>query len=396
MTDDCGGTPTYTTSAPLPVTSGDSPPTASNFFNVVYVCHGNTFTSPDFVDVQSALDWATTTLGDFGAWTLQGNNLVITNSICEGQLLGHIVGKPIIFGCTDCTTPALNCNPLANYDDGSCKYPVTASPNYIDIICANTPLTQTVEYYPGLSFDIYKETCNTNIHRPVFIGLHPGGGDKSTYKQYPKDFASRGYLGVSIDYGDTGSSDGTGYTANMQRDNAINVWLVTRFLRANALTFGINPNNIFWGGTSAGAITNYQAMLASLNINDPYFLGSPNASRNLLYSVFSSRPSATFSQAGAANPHFTTYINNTNKINKFYNGTNDCVVPYSFDSCGINGAKENYTQMVASGNASTLVPYLGEGHKIDNHHSDILLGGSTLITGATDIGIIKAFAALII
>jgi acetyl esterase/lipase len=288
--------------------------------------------------------------------------------------------------------------------------PPTPSPNYIDVICTNTPFTSTIEYSPGLFYDLYLETCNENTDRPVFVGLHPGGSDRTSYKAYPKDYAQRGYYGVSADYGET-----TPYTGARQIIAVINMLLLMNYLKINSSTLGIDSNNIFIGGTSAGAVTTYQFMLiaSALNSGSPATVAAAQAllSTASNYSLLSGKdlscvPKASFTQAGAASTTFTSFIGTYNKINKFYNGTLDCTVPYSNAQCGLSGALENYNSMHTLANLSTFTPYNGDGHSIDSHHDQILLGGGSQVVGLAnstygsntftlDIGIITAFAALI-
>lgn len=93
----------------------------SNLFQVVFFCNGRTFTSQIFNDPANALTWAQDVLGSYGTWTLVGNDLIVTESMCStGSLYYRPLLSEDVVGCMD--ESAINWNYLATIDDGSCVY----------------------------------------------------------------------------------------------------------------------------------------------------------------------------------------------------------------------------------------------------------------------------------
>lgn len=291
--------------------------------------------------------------------------------------------EPVVLGCTIFGDPEYD--PLATQDDGSCTS--YAGPvNYINVICP-TFTTGTLEYAPGLFFEWFIEDCNVINDRPVFIALHAKGGQRfsSGPTSWALEFTSRGYYGISADFGF--EMDGQ-FLPSDQKKGAANVCALIRYLRANAVALGINPANIFVGGYSAGGITSVMTNIAADDIDagDPYW----NYSVNSLNPSFSSAPTATVTKAGAVAPPFLTWIDATDRPNYFYHGTLDTTVDY-------NGAIDTYNGMMTVGIPCTFVPYPGEKHGIQAHHSEMMLGGHLELDGVTvDIGLVAKFAALIV
>lgn len=112
-----------------------------------------------------------------------------------------------------------------------------------------------------LKMDIYEPTGDTATIRPLIIMAHGGsfvGGSKTDMAYICNEFAKRGYVVASIDY-----RLGLGFPIDSVRATA-SVWRATqdmkasvRFFRKDAATaniYKIDPNMIFAGGASAGAI----------------------------------------------------------------------------------------------------------------------------------------------
>lgn len=266
--------------------------------------------------------------------------------------------------------------------------PPVPSPDYTTEIYSN--YTKTTYAYleagnpfglPALYVDFYRGIGNTNTDCPVYIGFHPGGGTRESFKTDAKRMAGLGYLGGTADFGPTMPFSGI-----RQKESALNIFLLNRWCHQNAALLGINPDNIFWGGTSAGASALLQASVSSLDINNAMFTVCSNFAINTLYPGFTSQPRATWTQSGAANSNFVPFIGATNRKNFFKHGTTDITVPYT-------QALANYNAMIAAGVLSTLVPYIGEAHDIGAHHDDMMNGGDLLLDGITvDPGVIEDFS----
>ncbi len=122
----------------------------------------------------------------------------------------------------------------------------------------------------NLLMDIYTPAGDNLKNRPCVVFIFGGGFFMKMVdgmSEFSKAFAKKGYVGVAIEYrtGYEGSSkirlclgDQTktvnsyfdaGYRATQDAKSAV------RYLKANAQRLGINPNQIFVGGHSAGAAT---------------------------------------------------------------------------------------------------------------------------------------------
>ena len=118
----------------------------------------------------------------------------------------------------------------------------------------------------GLDMDIYQPSNDTTTNRPLLIFAHGGtfvAGNKNnpTMVSLCEAFAKRGYVTASIQYRLTSA-------LNLLLPNAYDIFSQTvlnavsdmkaavRFFRKdffeNGNTYGINPNQIFVGGNSAG------------------------------------------------------------------------------------------------------------------------------------------------
>jgi len=113
-----------------------------------------------------------------------------------------------------------------------------------------------------LRLDMYQPTGDTVTSRPAIVWVHGGSfccGSKTSPELVDQAmaFSKKGYLNVSIDYrlespGCTGSFSNC---AAAIQEAATDAQTAVRFLRTNAATYGIDPNRIAIGGSSAGAIT---------------------------------------------------------------------------------------------------------------------------------------------
>jgi hypothetical protein len=146
------------------------------------------------------------------------------------------------------------------------------------------PLTQ---YVDSLRMDVYLPTGDVSTSRPVILLSHAGSYLPNTLTGVPfgtKDdscmielctrFAKRGFVAVSFEYRKGWNPQGNQETRTSTIVQAVykgahDAKSAIRFLKANASTYGINPNQIILGGSNSGA---YHALLAG-NLNKPSELG---------------------------------------------------------------------------------------------------------------------------
>lgn len=134
---------------------------------------------------------------------------------------------------------------------------------YHDLLFSSaTKTTVTYSTVTNQDMDIFVPDGDSETNRPLIVWAHGGSfyggskadGDVATLAQ---SFAKRGYVTASINYR---------LTSNMldllDSTNAFPVVLravadakaAVRYLRANAATYGIDTNNVYFGGNSAGSI----------------------------------------------------------------------------------------------------------------------------------------------
>ncbi len=257
---------------------------------------------------------------------------------------------------------------------------------YKDMIFSTVTKTSNVTYgaYTIDKVDIYEPTGDTAAMRPLIILAHGGsfyGGTKTqdaTVVTLCNNFAKRGYVTASIDYRlgdaiqmylDSGYAVETVLKALSDGKSAI------RFFRKDAATtntYRINPNMIFVGGNSAGAVLYMHSIYVdSLGELTPYLQTIINNNGgfegNSGNDGYSSEVNALVNLAGGINvPEF---VGPNSKPSVNFQGTADGTVPYSCDYpiggavkvrlCGL-GALEPLYQQFGSNHVTVLFP--GDGH----------------------------------
>jgi len=117
--------------------------------------------------------------------------------------------------------------------------------------------------------DIYTPDGDTEINRPLILFVHGGsfyGGDKADIdcQEFCKTFAKKGYVTASVNYRLVSLLDIVSFLANHDEQYeevlkaTVDIKAAIRYFRkdfANGDTYGIDPNTIFVGGTSAGGVT---------------------------------------------------------------------------------------------------------------------------------------------
>jgi acetyl esterase/lipase len=149
--------------------------------------------------------------------------------------------------------------------------PGTAPLRYRDPVFNAVTVTSNIKYGSAvnleqktvtLRLDMYQPTGDKVTSRPAIVWVHGGSfccGTKTSQELVDEatTFSMEGYLNVSIDYrlespGCSGSLSNCGPAI---QEAAADAQTAVRFLRSNAVKYGIDPNRIAIGGSSAGAIT---------------------------------------------------------------------------------------------------------------------------------------------
>jgi acetyl esterase/lipase len=228
-----------------------------------------------------------------------------------------------------------------------------------------------------LLLDMYAPTGDTVASRPAIVWVH-GGSFRSGNKTSPEivdeanTFARKGFVNVSISY----RLSATGCSASVPTPECIQAILnakydaqaAVRFLRANAATYGIDPDRIAIGGSSAGAIT---ALNVAYSPDDPGTSGNPGHSSSVRAAV---------SLSGAA---LLTIPNAGEPPVLLFHGTADFVVPYAWAEATINNAKAAGTQaFFTSWEGFGHVPYVQKRTEILDQTTNFLYWTMQLVSAA--------------
>ncbi|MEC9209379.1 MAG: alpha/beta hydrolase [Bacteroidota bacterium] len=245
--------------------------------------------------------------------------------------------------------------------------------------------------------DIYIPDGDTVTNRPIILYMHGGAftaGDKSMADciDFCKSFAKRGYVTASLNY--RLSSDPVGFLISNEAQYETVLKAVSdakaavRYFRksfANGNPWGIDPNTIFAGGYSAGAVTAiHQAYIdnitdlpssatdndgSSFNVQDIVTnLGGPNGLEGDAGNYgYSSELSGVISFAGGIND--VSWIDSNDEPLVSVQGTNDATVSYNCGP-GLNnsfvltlcGAGEMHPQADLVGVINDKLIFSGEGH----------------------------------
>lgn len=180
-----------------------------------------------------------------------------------------------------------------------------------------------------LSMDIYRPIEDSVTKRPLIVLLHGGAfyiGDKGDFaiSDWCEHFAKAGYVAASINYRmgfkiSKKSIQECGFMAIQDAHAAM------RYLVHNADQYGIDPNYLFIGGASAGAITALNMVYMSENSRPPSTrdLGEKWSSGNNLAEAF--RIKAIVNLWGAIYDLNDLNLTPTPIIS--FHGTDDPIVP---------------------------------------------------------------------
>ena len=231
--------------------------------------------------------------------------------------------------------------------------PGTAPVRYRDPVFNAVTVTNNVTYGSAvnlenqtitLQLDMYQPTGDTVTSRPAIVWVHGGsfsGGDKTSPELVDEanTFSKEGYLNVSINYRleSPGCSGNFSNCVDAIQEAAADAQTAVEFLRTNATTYGIDPNRIAIGGSSAGAIT-------ALNVG---YASSENPAAKVRAAV---SLSGAHLVVGTISPGDAPALD--------FHCTTDPLVPYQWAVNTINAAKaQGLDAFLESWNETCHVPY---------------------------------------
>jgi pimeloyl-ACP methyl ester carboxylesterase len=283
--------------------------------------------------------------------------------------------------------------------------PYTDDP-YIEVLAKGLVKTFRDNQPLDLKMDLYSPKADTLSNRPLVMLIHGGAffvGSKeaATERTLATALARRGYVVASIDYRlgfkpVASDLEMSGYRAIQDAHAAL------RYLSHYSKDFGINPNRVYVGGTSAGAIASLNVAFMDNSERPPGILKAEK--EGLVGKIEESGNSYTdtFEIKGVAN--LWGAVGNLKIISREENipvlsihGTADKIVPFDYNhpfqnSLGINrlltdkmyGSKPIHEWLQALGIRNLLVPLKGLGHEPELEGSDTLNGYmDTLISRGT-------------
>lgn len=261
-----------------------------------------------------------------------------------------------------------------------------------------------------LRMNIYRPSNDTLTKRPVIIfafggGFVNGSRTESSMIKLCEAFAKRGFVTATIDYrigmniGDKELSKRAVYRALQDGRSAV------RFFRKNATSYGIDPNQIYISGHSAGAFLAYQSVYLDKDSERPastrnYFgradLGTLDAiGDNKTYSngsTISGKANGVMGFAGALGE--LSYIENSSDVpGVYFHSSNDNTVPYNsgepfsaiswlpgFNLPTVYGSNQMNNRANSVNASHAFYSYTNRGHNVhyngSNLYSDITPNGS--------------------
>lgn len=234
-----------------------------------------------------------------------------------------------------------------------------------------------------LSMDVYAINGDNTTNRPLIIFAHGGSfifGSKQDMRELCEFYASLGYVTATIDYRKynllLGLPDSTKFV-DVAFNAISDMRAAVRYFKANAdrdNTFNIDPDKIFVGGLSAGAIMALHT--AILDKDDPQtdvfaaylaerggIEGTTGDSVNLSYN---SEVAGVIGLSGAL--FNLDWIDENDPQILMMHGDNDAVVPYGEDFEGalnliyLYGSASIHERAQAAGTQSYFISVPGGGH----------------------------------
>ncbi len=276
----------------------------------------------------------------------------------------------------------------------------------------------TVQYGSNTSFsgteqallmDVYEPAGDAQSQRPVIVMAHAGAfveGERSDLEDLCITFAQRGYVAATIDYRllpdpfALGFPPDTLLALDLIIKDVSDMKAAVRYFRQDAATtdqFRIDPEQVFVGGASAGAIISLHVAyldegddipdyLSAIIADNGGFEGNSGDSLNLQYS---SEVSAVLNLSGSI--YREEWMNEGDPLLASYHGTADQVVPYGngFLSSGAGPIVINLVKTDGSGVLHARADALG----IPNVLTAIEGGGHSNIYTPAFAGELEAFSA---
>ena len=249
-----------------------------------------------------------------------------------------------------------------------CAWPQVAPPGdaplrYRDPIFDAVTVTNDISYGSAvnlsnqtidLKLDMYRPTGDTVTSRPAIVWVHGGSfccGSKSSPELIDEanTFAKTGYVNVSINYRleSPGCSGNQSNCIAAIQEATADSQTAVRWLRTNAATYGVDPNRIAIGGSSAGAI-------AALNVG---------------YSTSEDASAAVRAVASISGAHLVSGVISAGDAPALdFHCTTDPLVNYQWAVSTINDAKAaGLTAFLESWNETCHVPYVAHRQEILDH-----------------------------
>ena len=245
---------------------------------------------------------------------------------------------------------------------------------------------RTVSDYKGVStslaFDLYRRSSNPAVLQPVVILIHGGGYNASSADRTQSyivslayELASRGFQALAIDYRLRATADRTTDATQLPalRDAAADALEAVKFVRANASTYGWDPNAIFvLGGSAGGRVAAWLAVRESgdqggLSTSDPMSTTSPASSVTSDATAVYNRSGMVASAVlfGGPETSFRAYTVNASDLPCIMiHGTYDGNTAQT-GSIDTYGSVDLYKQLIAVGVPSELHLLNGYGHQFD-------------------------------
>jgi len=236
-----------------------------------------------------------------------------------------------------------------------------------------------------LKLDVYYPKTDLFKKRPLVMLIHGGAfyiGSKESAceRSLATSLAKRGYLVASIDYRLgfmplASDIELSAYRALQDAHAAL------RFLSHNAVGLGIDPNQVYVGGTSAGAIASLNVAFMDNDERPKRILAAEKEGAATKIEASGNKYTETFTIKAVANMWGAVAdLNLLDKKDKVsvlsIHGTADKIVPYEYDhpfqnSLMINrllmdkmyGSKSIHDRLNALGNRNRLVSLPGMGHE---------------------------------
>ena len=266
-----------------------------------------------------------------------------------------------------------------------------SQPQPSDYLTSRYPVTtnsgiqyRTVSDYKGvptnLAFDLYRRTSTPTVAQPVVILIHGGGYNASSTNRTQsyivslgRELATRGFQALAIDYRLRADADRTNDVLQLPalRDAAADALEAVKFVRANAVAYGWDPNAIFLlGGSAGGRIAAWLAVRESgdqggLSTADPMSPTSSSVTSDATAVYDRSGMVASAVLFGGPETSFRAYkVNSSNLPCIMIHGTYDGNTAQT-GSIDTYGSVDLYKQLIAVGVPSELHLLNGYGHQFD-------------------------------